>query len=84
MQDIPKDVLIKAAEGDIKAFEHIYRVTSGFVYSVAFRITQNTQEAEEVTQDVFLKIHKNLKNFRFRASFKTWIYSACHDQWEFK
>lgn len=74
MRDIPKDTLIRASKGQMQAFETIYRESCGFVYSVALRITQSVEDAKEVTQDVFLKIHKNLERFRFRASFKTWVY----------
>ena len=74
MKEIPVPTLKAAAGGDMKAFEEIYKAISGFVYSIALRITNNGSDAEEVTQDVFLKIHQNLKNFRFRASFRTWLY----------
>jgi len=74
MQDISVKILIQAGAGDMASFEEIYRATADFVYSVAFRITNNAQDAEDVTQDVFLKIHKNLKSFQFRSSFKTWVY----------
>jgi len=74
MQEIPQDILKKAAGGDIQAFREIYKVASSYVYNVAFRISSNKEEAEEITQDVFLKIHKNLKYFQFRCRIKTWIY----------
>ncbi|MBL7130945.1 MAG: RNA polymerase sigma factor [Candidatus Omnitrophica bacterium] len=74
MQDLPRDILIRASQGDIEAFKEIYKATSGFVYTLALRITNNIEDAQEVTQDVFLKIYKNLKSFQFRSSFKTWIY----------
>lgn len=74
MRDIPKDTLIKASRGDMDSFEAIYKETSGFVYTIALRITRNPQDAQEVTQDVFIKIHRNLRSFRFRAAFKTWVY----------
>ncbi len=74
MRDISKEILLKAQEGDIKSFEIVYRETSGFVYNVAFRIVNNRQEAEEVTQEVFLNIYHKLKDFRFQSALKTWIY----------
>jgi len=74
MEDISKDIVSRAARGDIGAFEDIYRKASGFVYNVAFRVTSNDADADEVTQDVFIKIHRNLARFRFLSSFKTWIY----------
>ena len=74
MPDISNDLVMKAAHGDMAAFEEIYKATSGFVYNVALRITNNSNDADEVTQDVFVKVHKNLKSFAFRSAFKTWIY----------
>lgn len=74
MQDISDDILIRASEGDMDAFEKIYRAASGLVYNVAFRIVGDREDAEEVTQEVFLTIHRKLKNFRFQSSFKTWVY----------
>jgi RNA polymerase sigma-70 factor, ECF subfamily len=74
MQVLEKEIIRKAATGDIVAFEKIYRETSSFVYSVAFRVMGNKEEAEEVSQDVFMKIHDHLKDFNFESSLKTWIY----------
>ncbi|MGB2600837.1 MAG: RNA polymerase sigma factor [Candidatus Omnitrophota bacterium] len=74
MQDIPRELIEKAAEGNMDAFEEIYRKASGYVYTIALRVTGNISDAEEVTQDVFLSVHRNLRKFRFAASFKTWIY----------
>jgi len=74
MQDISNDTLIKASEGDIDAFKELYDASCGYVYNIALRVTGNREDAQEVTQDVFIKIHKHLKSFRFRANIKTWIY----------
>lgn len=74
MQDISDKILVQAAAGDMDSFHQIYTATSGFVYNVAHRVTNNREDAEDVTQEVFLKIHRNLNNFQFRSSFKTWIY----------
>lgn len=74
MDNIAADVLERASRGDMDAFEQVYKATSSFVYNVASRITRNSADAEEVTQDVFMKIYKNLKSFRFRCAFKTWVY----------
>lgn len=74
MQDISADILLKAQEGDIEAFECLYRVSSGFVFTVALGITNNRADAEEVTQDVFIKVYHSLRSFRFASTFKTWVY----------
>ena len=74
MENITKDILVLASGGDITSFEKIYREACGFVYNVALRITETKEDAEEITQDVFIKIYRNLKNFKFSSSFKTWVY----------
>lgn len=74
MQEIPHSTLQEAARGNEQAFEQIYAIASGFVYTVAYRIINNPEKAADATQEVFLKIYKYLKNFRFRSSFKTWLY----------
>ncbi len=74
MSDMSREIILKAAQGDIPAFEEIYKATSSFVYNVALRITNNRNDADEVTQDVFVKAFKSLKDFGFRSSLKTWIY----------
>lgn len=69
-----EDVIVQAAEGDLKAFEAIYREHAGFVYNVAFRILGNKEDAEEIVQEVFLTVHDQLKGFRRESSFRTWVY----------
>lgn len=74
MQDIAQELIKKASLGDMPAFEAIYKALSGFVYSIALRISTNSADAEDITQEVFLKIYDNLARFEFRSSFKTWVY----------
>lgn len=74
MVDISKDIIMKAATGDVAAFEEIYRAFSSAVYTIALNITQNREDAEEAAQDAFVKVFKQLKGFRFESSFGTWVY----------
>lgn len=74
MQDISEDTLVKVSEGDLRSFETIYKAAAGFVYNVAFRVVGKKEDAEEVTQEVFMTVYHKLKTFRFQSSFKTWVY----------
>jgi len=74
MRDIPRDIIEAAANGDVSAFEEIYRNFSSAVYTLALGVTQDRQDAEEAAQDVFIKVFRNLKKFGFRSSLWTWIY----------
>jgi len=58
-------------------FKSIYDEYSQMVYNVSLNYLQNTEDAEDVTQEVFVKIHKNLSNFDGLSSLKTWIYRIC-------
>lgn len=74
MRQIARDIIEKAMLGDMSAFEEIYKSFSSTVYTLAFNITHNRQDAEEAAQDVFIKIFRNLKYFKFESSFGTWVY----------
>lgn len=74
MQEIERELITRAGLGDMGAFREIYQRSSGYVYTLAYRVVNTKHDAEEVTQDVFLKIHRSLSSFKFEASFKTWLY----------
>lgn len=74
MREIPRETIGRAASGDMAAFEDIYKAFSPAVYTIAFNITRNYHDAEEATQDVFVKVFRKLKSFKFGSAFGTWIY----------
>ena len=74
MEDVTEAIIRKASQGDVDAFEVIYRQYSRFVYNVALRVVRTQEAAEEVVQEVFISVFRKLKDFRFRASLKTWVY----------
>ncbi len=74
MEDIDKDMLVRASQGDMQAFEEVYKMSNSFVYNVAYRVVNNREDALEVAQEVFMIIYNKLKGFRFQSSFKTWVY----------
>ena len=74
MDNITENIIIAASEGNTEAFESIYKEYSGFVYNVAYRVVNNIDEAQEITQEVFLTVYHKLKSFKFKSSLKTWVY----------
>ncbi len=72
--DISDETVVKAARGGVEDFEMLYKGTGDYVYNIAYRITNNREDAQEVAQDVFVKVYDHLKYFNFRSSFKTWLY----------
>ena len=55
-------------------FEALYNQYCILVYNVALHYLQNKEEAEEITQDVFVQVHNSLSKFNNKATLKTWIY----------
>ena len=68
------EIIEAVAAGDDQAFATLYNRYSARVYNTAISYTKNAEEAEEITQDVFVKIYRNAANFRSQASLSTWIY----------
>src|SRR5215467_8860819 len=63
-----------AAQGDVAAFEEIYRSHHRRVFNQCLRMTRNVSEAEDLTQDVFLQLYRKLKTFRGESAFTTWLH----------
>jgi RNA polymerase sigma-70 factor, ECF subfamily len=74
MEEISKETIVSAAGGDKQAFEIIYREYFNFVCNVAIRVVNRPQDSQDLAQEVFMNIYRNLKSFRFRSQLKTWIY----------
>jgi RNA polymerase sigma-70 factor (ECF subfamily) len=55
-------------------FEHLYEMYRGRVFGTAYRMLSNRADAEDCTQDVFVKVFKKLKSFRGESAVSTWIY----------
>lgn len=74
MKEVENRVIERAREGNLSACEEIYRTYSGFVLRTALSICKNIDDAEEITHEVFIKVLKNLNNFKFNSSFSTYLY----------
>src|SRR6202171_6752269 len=67
-------VLARARQGDSEAFRALVERHSRSVFRLAFRMTGNEQDAEDVVQESFLRAYKQLGRFESRANFGTWLY----------
>jgi RNA polymerase sigma-70 factor (ECF subfamily) len=55
-------------------FAQLYSEYNVLVYNVALNYLQNTEDAEEITQDVFVQLHQSFGTFKNESTLKTWIY----------
>ena len=61
-------------------FKELFDNYKSLVFNVALQYVQNKEDAEEITQDVFVKIHEKLNFFQNQSSLKTWIYRIAINQ----
>src|SRR6476469_3193709 len=67
-------VLARARQGDSDAFRALVEKHGRSVFRLAFRMTGNEQDAEDVVQESFLRAYRQLGRFESRANFGTWLY----------
>ncbi|HEX4601094.1 MAG TPA: sigma-70 family RNA polymerase sigma factor [Gemmatimonadales bacterium] len=68
------DLVHRAQQGDHAAFEALYRHHVGRVYALCLRLTADAVEAEERTQDAFVRAWERLGSFRGESAFASWLY----------
>ena len=69
-----RDLALRHRYGDPEAFEEVYRRHADMVFGLALRMSGDREEAADLTQETFLRVHRHLGRFRGRSSLKTWIY----------
>jgi len=80
--DLTDEALIEnfRRTGNIVMFQTLVRRYQSRIFTASFRILSNAEEAEEVVQDTFLRVHQNISKFRKDASFSSWVFKIAHNQ----
>lgn len=71
---IDSDILKRFKSGDYSAFKEIVTTYQDNIYNLCVYMTGDPVNAQDLTQDVFIKAYENLKNFKPKASIYTWLY----------
>lgn len=83
-QQITKSLIERSCRSDSAAFQKLVEAHQSFVYRIAFRLLCNDYDTEEVTQETFIKVWKNLPSFNTEMRFTTWLYkiavNLCYDK----
>jgi RNA polymerase sigma-70 factor, ECF subfamily len=69
-----QEVVRRAQAGDQDAFHTLYREHAGRVYALCLRLSGDRAAAEELTQDVFVRVWQKLRTFRGESAFSTWVH----------
>lgn len=68
------EAIERAKRGDGGAFSRLYELHKRRVYSLCLRMTANSAEAEDLTQEVFMQLFRKLHTFRGESAFSTWLH----------
>jgi RNA polymerase sigma-70 factor, ECF subfamily len=71
---VSDDLVARAQAGDQTAFRELYRQHAGRVYALCLRLTGDGRDAEERTQDVFVRLWDKLRSFRGDSAFSSWLH----------
>ena len=85
MEDSNIEVLIKKAIlGDSSAFEELIKNYERIVYNIVYRMLNDSEDVKDISQEVFIKVYRNLDKFDGKSLFSTWIYkitmNTCIDE----
>ena len=69
----------RVINGDTSAFAVLADQYKVMVFSLALKMLKNREEAEEVTQDSFLKVYKSLAKYKGESKFSTWLYTITYN-----
>jgi len=67
-------LIVKLKEGDSSAFDEVVTTYQSMVINVCYGFTGNREDAEDIAQDVFIKVWEKIQSFKSESSLKTWIY----------
>lgn len=83
-QQTTRVLIHESAGGNMMSFRKLVEMHQSFVYAIAFRLLCNESDTEEVVQDTFVRVWKNLSRFNHEMRFNTWLYkiaiNLCYDK----
>lgn len=80
MTDDEQGEISRCLQGDHEAFAALVRRYQRMIYALTYRMTGSAADAEDLTQDVFVRAHQELPGFRAEAKFSSWLYRIAVNQ----
>lgn len=69
------EIIERILKGNKNAYSFLVNRYKKYVFTIAFRYTKNREDAEDISQEIFIKIYKHLASYKGTAKFSTWIYT---------
>lgn len=73
-----QNLIIRLKNGDLSALEALMELHQNYVFTVALRMVKKKEPAEEITQDVFIKVYKKINSYKERSKFTTWLFTIVY------
>jgi RNA polymerase sigma-70 factor (ECF subfamily) len=73
-----RDLITQVLQGNQQPFAELVSRYQNMVFTVAFRLTNNREDAEELAQSAFVKAYRSLADYRGDSKFSTWLYTIVH------
>lgn len=73
------EIITRVLRGDQQAYGMLVGKYQQYVFTLAFRLTQSREDAEEIAQDTFVKAYRSLADFKGSSKFSTWLYTIAHN-----
>ena len=73
-----KEIIERLKHGNQQALKDIIESYQDYVFTVALRIVKRKETAEEITQDVFVKVYQKINTYEYRAKFSTWLFTIVY------
>jgi RNA polymerase sigma-70 factor, ECF subfamily len=74
VSDLSPELIARCQHGDTVAFAQVVTETQSGVYSLAFNVLRNHEEAQDITQEIYMRVWRALPSFRGESKFGTWLY----------
>jgi RNA polymerase sigma-70 factor (ECF subfamily) len=79
--DEERGLIARARDGDMRAFREMVETHRRFVFRLAFDLTGNFHDAEDLSQEVFVRMFRALKKFRGDCKLSSWLYTVTTNTW---
>jgi RNA polymerase sigma factor (sigma-70 family) len=73
------EIISKVLRGDQQAYAGLVNRYQNYVFTLSLRFTKNREDAEEVSQDIFIKAYRALADFKGNSKFSTWLYTIVNN-----
>lgn len=75
-----QEIIQRISQGDVEAFREIIQRYQRMIFVFIYKMVNNTQDAEDLTQEVFVKAYEKLSSYRGESQFSTWLHTLARNR----